>query len=288
MENKNTLILIVITAILSSACTAAAINLIGRPSGPDYDISAIRSQLTQLKNELANETQARVFLAQKLGSSESINSRQSSDQSNGEPSRLPSADRPPQNQQARQEGNDEARREAQRERREQLRLERVARQQPNYREEQLVSAGFAQEEAARIVQIEAEESLRQLQAQYNARRDRAALDESTFSNTNPIRAELGDQNYQRYLEANGLPTAARIGSVIGGSPGQGAGLRAGDNIVSYAGERVFSLNEINNLTIQGNLGESVLIEVERNNETLQLTIPRGPIGINSRGTRFRR
>lgn len=288
MENKNTLVLIAISAILSSVCTAAAINLIGRPGGPEYDISAIRSQLTQLKNELANETQARVSLEQTINISESSNNVQGNDQPDGQSPEPRSADRTSQNQQASQESNDESRREALRERREQLRVDRLARQQPSYREEQLVSAGFAQEEAARIVQIEAEESLRQLQAQYNARRDRAALDENIFSNTNPIRAELGDQNYERYLEANGLPTAARIGSVIGGSPGQSAGLKAGDNIVSYAGERVFNLNEINNLTIRGNIGESVLIEVERDNESLQLTIPRGPIGINSRGTRFRR
>ncbi|MBL4671144.1 MAG: PDZ domain-containing protein, partial [Arenicella sp.] len=170
---------------------------------------------------------------------------------------------------------------------EQRRADRLASQQPDYRRQQLINAGFAQEEAARIVQIESEESPRQLQAQYDRRREYAASTGSQLSDVNPIRAELGEQNYQRYLEANGLPTSASIGSVIGGSPGESAGLRAGDNVVSYAGERVFNLNDINNLTIQGQVGESVLIEVDRNGESVQLTIPRGPIGINS-GRRFRR
>jgi S1-C subfamily serine protease len=166
--------------------------------------------------------------------------------------------------------------------REQARAERLARRQPQYRVQQLVSAGFAQEEAARIVQIESEEALRQLQAQYDSRRQQAESNANNASNANALRAELGDQNYERYLEANGWPTSARIGAVIGGSPGQNAGLRSGDNITSYAGERVFNLRDVNNLTIQGSIGESVLIEVERNGESVQLTIPRGPIGINGR------
>jgi len=49
--------------------------------------------------------------------------------------------------------------------------------------------------------------------------------------------------------------------------------------VRYAGERVFNVRDLNNLTVQGTAGESVLIEVERNGSPLQLTIPRGPVGI---------
>lgn len=272
MEHKNTIIAIAISAIVSSLCTVAALNL-GTNSklNQNSDLSVISAQIEQLKNDLARETQARVLLAQ-----QAFNPQRSNANSIVEAAKNPIDD--PETAQALQDTVDSA--EAAQRFRERRRSEQLARQQPDYRTQQLVSAGFAQEEAARIVQIESEESLRQLQAQYDSRRERAALDGNTVANQNPIRAELGDQNYQRYLEANGFPTSARVGSIIGGSPAEGAGLRAGDSVVSYAGERVFSLRDINNLTIQGNVGESVLIEVERAGESVQLTIPRGPIGIS--------
>lgn len=151
-----------------------------------------------------------------------------------------------------------------------------------------MSAGFAQEQADRIIQLESQESLRQLQAQYGARRQRAAASGEDISNINPLRAELGDDNYERYLKASNRPTSAQIGSIISGPPSEIAGLLPGDNITSYAGECVFNFNEINNLTIQGEIGESMLIEVECDDDPVQLTIPRDPIGINGSGRgRFR-
>jgi C-terminal processing protease CtpA/Prc len=283
MENKHTFIAIAVSAILSSACTAASLKLMLADKNTKANDS-IASQITRLESALAAETLARVSLQQEINKMASNSEREFGNRGQNLTlkAEVKPVSAPP------QQINQEPQREARRLSREQFRLERLARQQPEYRIEQLVLAGFAQEEAARIVQIEAEASLRQLQSQYNARRERASQSESQTNNVNPIRAELGDLNYQRYLEANGLATSARISSVIGGSPGDNVGLRAGDNILSYAGERVFNLNEINNLTVQGQLGENVLIELERDNELLQLTIPRGPIGISSGGGRFRR
>jgi len=87
--------------------------------------------------------------------------------------------------------------------------------------------------------------------------------------------------YERYLKANNRSTNVSVGSILGSSPGENAGLQTGDRIVRYAGERVFNVRDLNNLTVQGTAGESVLIEVERNGSPLQLTIPRGPVGINA-------
>jgi len=285
MENRTLFIAIAVSAVVSSICTAAVLNM-SNDSGPTTqikDLSAIRSQVKQLESNLAIETQARVSLQQQLdninsasvGSAYSITTEQVFSEEDSTP------DRQINDEQAQQD----AQREAIQRYRDERRAERLARQQPGYRQQQLVSAGFAQEEAERIVQIESEESLRELQAQYDFRRQRVEQNDSRFNNSNPIREELGEQNYERYLQANGLPTTARVGSVIGGSPGENAGLRAGDEVISYAGERVFNLREINNLTVLGEVGESVLIEVERDGEPVQLTIPRGPIGISSSGRR---
>jgi S1-C subfamily serine protease len=74
--------------------------------------------------------------------------------------------------------------------------------------------------------------------------------------------------------------------VLPGSPGEKAGLRAGDEVVSYAGQRVFNVGELNSLTFEGTPGESVVVDVVRDGQQLQLVVPRGPIGIG--GGAFRR
>jgi len=285
MDTKATLIAISISAIASSVLTAGVMNMGKLPQTPTDTSNKLVSEVAKLREDLSFETQAREALQQQLltqASRAPISQPRAQNVGQAAQAELQAAE-------ATSENNAEERRAELERLREQRRAERLARQQPDYRANQLVAAGFAQEEAARIVQIESQESLRQLQRQYELRRARSTQNESTNANLNPIRAELGDENYERYLEANGWPTAARIGSVIGGSPGEDAGLRAGDQITSYAGERVFNLNEINNLTVQGNVGESVLVEVQRDGTSVQLTIPRGPIGISSGGRgRFRR
>ena len=110
----------------------------------------------------------------------------------------------------------------------------IAERQTDYRTQRFIDAGFAQEEAARIIQLEEEESLRQLDAQYQSRRQQLEGRDISLTTNNPLRAELGDENYERYLEANGRSISAAIGTVISGSPGEDAGLQPGDSIaVSY-------------------------------------------------------
>ena len=283
MEHKNTLITIAISAIVGAVVSATITIASNASKDPSIgDLSVIESQLLAVKTNLVLETQARIALAQRLDYNRAeLNPAPSIVTPNAEIQG--SLATPNQPTVADQETRQQAWQRIQQQRNE----ERLASQQPAYRKQQLVNAGFAQEEAARIVQLESEESLRQLQNQYTRQRQQATSNPDAVANANSIRTELGEQNYERYLEANGWPTSASIGSIIGGSAGENAGLKAGDNVVSYAGKRVFNLGDINNLTVQGIIGESVLIEVERNGESVQLTIPRGPIGIDS-GTRFRR
>ena len=56
--------------------------------------------------------------------------------------------------------------------------------------------------------------------------------------------------------------------------------------MNYAGQRVFNVGELNNLTFEGTPGESVVVDVVRDGQQLQLVVPRGPIGIG--GGPFRR
>jgi hypothetical protein len=42
---------------------------------------------------------------------------------------------------------------------------------------------------------------------------------------------------------------------------------------------VFDVGELNALTLGGTSGESVVVDVRRNGQNLQLVLPRGPIGV---------
>lgn len=153
----------------------------------------------------------------------------------------------------------------------------------------LIEGGFSEEEARQALQLESEASFKAMQHAWEAQRNGEVIDVmSSMSNPQSIlRAEMGDEAYARYLGAQGQPTAIRITQVLSGSPGNSAGLQAGDELVSYNGERVFNVMELRNGTMQGQPGEDVVIEIERDGVRMQLTLPRGPIGITGSGANIR-
>lgn len=152
------------------------------------------------------------------------------------------------------------------------------------REQRLQQAGFPAGQAAWIVQREKEIRLDTLYERWEQRRE-ALLNNPAGGDPvsqNPMRAELGEQAYERYLEASGRPTSVRVANLIDNSPAASAGLQPGDEIVSYNGQRVYDLGDLNEASVQGELGESVLVEVVRNGSRIQLATERGPLGIISR------
>jgi len=162
---------------------------------------------------------------------------------------------------------------------------RAQQQSPEYRRDQLISAGFAPDQAQWIVDREAQSRMDLLNAQYTARREGEPFDplQSHLAMQVEMRQQLGDAGYEQYLEATGQPTNVRVFEVLQKSPGYEAGLRSGDEIVAYGGERVFSLGELNDLTVAGNPGETVAVDIMRDGQAMQIYIPRGPIGISGGG-----
>lgn len=162
----------------------------------------------------------------------------------------------------------------------------------NYEERRmsrLVDGGFSEDEARHVLQQESEAQFRAMQAAHEAQRNGTAPDPVTAINgpQSILRAELGDTAYERYLEAQGQPTSIQVTRVYDGSPGSAAGLRPGDEVVSYGGERVFNVAELRSLTMQGNLGEEVIIEIDREGVRMQLSLQRGPVGISGSGANIR-
>lgn len=96
-----------------------------------------------------------------------------------------------------------------------------------------------------------------------------------------LRPEIGDDEYERYRQAKGLRTTVEISRILASSPAERGGLSEGDEIVSYGGERVFSFLELSSLAAQRNSGEFVVVQIRRNGQSMQLTIPGGDMGIDS-------
>lgn len=155
---------------------------------------------------------------------------------------------------------------------------------PQSRAEELVAGGFPEDQAAWIARRESELQMAAMQARYDARvsGDTGALREVLSDQADSLRTELGDLDYERYLEAIGGRTSATISSVLETSPAQRAGLEPGDQIIRYGGERIFNVLDLNRATLAGRPGETVLVDIRRDGTTFQVTMPRGPLGIRGR------
>ena len=95
-----------------------------------------------------------------------------------------------------------------------------------------------------------------------------------------LRKSMDDAAYSRYLYALGQPNHVRVTSVISGSPAETAGLAAGDVILRYDGERLFSGRALRAASREGSAGETVSLEVLRNGDRMQMFMPRGPLGVS--------
>jgi hypothetical protein len=97
-----------------------------------------------------------------------------------------------------------------------------------------------------------------------------------------LRAELGDDRFDLLLFATGRHNRVVVSDLLDGSPAQRAGIRPGDEILSYADRRVFKGMELKRATTQGRAGERVEVVVLRDGERVRLWLPRGPLGIRMR------
>lgn len=151
--------------------------------------------------------------------------------------------------------------------------------------DRLVAAGFPTDRAAWIERRVAELPMELLRAQYEARRTGVAPNgPGLFGGVGQaLRAEIGDAEYERYLEALGRPTTVPVRGILPSSPAEQAGLLPGDEIVAYGGTRVFDLRDLNRLTLQGEPGQPVRVDIVRDGQRLQVVVPRGPVGITSIG-----
>lgn len=147
-----------------------------------------------------------------------------------------------------------------------------------------IAAGLSPDRAQWIMNREDQLDMEVLQARYEATQANATQQEIANINAASIlRKELGDADYAKYLEGQGRPTSIGVREVLTNSPAQTAGLQPGDEIVSYNGQRVFDMNELNALTYEARPGTNVAMQVVRDGQTMQVVVESGPIGISGGG-----
>ena len=153
----------------------------------------------------------------------------------------------------------------------------------------MMEGGFTEDEARSLIEQESAAQYEAMRAAWEAQRSGEAFDPYAAWNDPQriLRESIGDDAYERYLEAQGQPTAVQVMQVLSGSPGAQIGLEPGDQIARYNGERIFSVSDLRQLTMQGNPGEDVVIEIVRDGVAMQLTVPAGPIGVTGSGARTR-
>lgn len=155
--------------------------------------------------------------------------------------------------------------------------------------DRLVEAGLTPERAQWVLQREDALEMEVLKARYEATQNGApAAEVANLSASQMLRKELGDSDYEKYLQAQGRPTSVNVRDVLSNSPAQAAGLQPGDEIVAYNGERVFDINELNDLTYQAKPGATVALDVIRDGQQMQVYVASGPIGISGGGRPSRR
>ena len=94
-----------------------------------------------------------------------------------------------------------------------------------------------------------------------------------------LRDQLGDSAYDAYLYASGQPNRVAVTSVLASAQAAQAGIQPGDLIMRYDRERIYNWRDLRDATTSGNLADSIEIEVERDGDTLQFYVTRGPLGI---------
>lgn len=151
---------------------------------------------------------------------------------------------------------------------------------------QLTASGFAPDRAQAIVDRVSELQWEIMRERYEARS--AGTPRAFGLDYDPnwrLRQEIGEREYEQYINALGMPNEVRVASVMASSPASGVGLKPGDVIVSYNGTRVYSTRELQVLSMGATPGQNAVVDVLRDGGSLQLAVPTGPMGVQVRGAR---
>lgn len=99
------------------------------------------------------------------------------------------------------------------------------------------------------------------------------------SREDELRERLGESAYDAYLYASGQTNRVAVSSVLATAQAGQAGIKSGDHILRYDSQRIYNWMDLRAATTSGDISDMVPVEVERDGETLQFYLARGPLGI---------
>jgi len=153
----------------------------------------------------------------------------------------------------------------------------------------LLNAGFEPATVEEIQNIRDNLQLQRLELRDRATRegwirtDRFRDEQRALRNGSQVRETLGDEDFDKFLLAEGRDNRVRIESVIENSAADVAGIGVGDIVIRYADERIFSFRDLQQSTTEGARDQPVNIQISRQGELLDFVIPRGPMGVTLSG-----
>jgi C-terminal processing protease CtpA/Prc len=150
----------------------------------------------------------------------------------------------------------------------------------------LVAAGVNPEYADDIMRRISQQEFRRMElinliqrkASPDARQYRDELREIK-QNRITLRSELGDDEYDQYLNVTGQNNRVKVSSVMAGSPAESNGIQKDDVIVYYGGQKILNSTDIRNATLEGDIGSSTNVEIIRDGSRMSLMVPRGTLGV---------
>ena len=157
---------------------------------------------------------------------------------------------------------------------------------PGFNSDAMLASGIAPEQVKRIQQVYDDVEMQKLYLRDQAVREgwigqpryneaRKELDQRLET----LRSELSDTDYSAYLYATGQSNQVIIESTMNTSPAQNAGMQAGDIIIRYNNQPVYSWSDLRSASTQCTAETSVGVEIKRAGTLQHLYIPCGPLGV---------
>lgn len=151
----------------------------------------------------------------------------------------------------------------------------------------LIEQGFAEADASQLVADLDALKLERLQIMYQANRpggadtnELSSAMQALPSERQMIEERFGEEGYEKYLYASERPNRLVVQDVLNNSPAAAIGLKAGDQLISAANRRIYSVGDLMRAAASATGGQMALV-IRRGDALIESTLPAGPLGVTT-------